>query len=59
MNLSYLIKNREEKQFILHGFNLVVLTLVLCIFLTIKLVSGGFLTLLRSYEQFPSWSIPS
>lgn len=59
VNLFYLNKNREEKQFIHHGFDLVVLTLDLCILLTTKLVSRGFLTLLRSCEQFPSWSIPS
>lgn len=40
MNLSYLNKNREEEEFILHGLNVVVLALVLCIFVTTKLVSG-------------------
>lgn len=40
MNLSYLNKGREEEYFIPHGFNLVVLALDLCIFVTTKLVSG-------------------
>lgn len=52
MNLSYLNKNREEEEFVLHGFNLVVLALVLCVFVTTKLVSGWFLTLLWCYELF-------
>lgn len=38
MNLSYLNKNSEDKQFIFHDFSF--LALVLCICLTTKLVSG-------------------
>lgn len=55
-------ENREEEEFILHYFNVVVLVLVLFIFVITKLVSVWLWGSWPSYcatSNLPCWFIPS